>query len=119
MKSTVRACQSEHQWMPSPHVGVLLCTQQCGGSALPLYPLCCVMACYAHWIAPVLLRLPVRLPSHCNPSLTSCVSIHAAGTCARPVTGDRASFFNATMHLHEQLDLDVSADVLPRVPNQA
>lgn len=32
----------------------------------------------------------------------------AAGTCARPVTGDRAAFFNATMRLHEQLDLDVS-----------
>lgn len=30
------------------------------------------------------------------------------GTCARPVTGDRPSFFNATMRLHERYDLDVS-----------
>ncbi|PRW39224.1 ribonuclease 2-like [Chlorella sorokiniana] len=43
------------------------------------------------------------------------------GTCARPVTGDRPAFFNATMRLHEQLDLDVAlatAGILPSDSDQ-
>ena len=30
------------------------------------------------------------------------------GTCARPLLGERAAFFNATLNLHEEYDLDVS-----------
>ena len=32
------------------------------------------------------------------------------GTCARAVTGERQAYFDAAMRLHEQYDLDVSAN---------
>ena len=39
------------------------------------------------------------------------------GTCARPITGDRPSFFQAVMRLHEKYDLDVSPPPTPPPPH--
>ncbi|EFN54085.1 hypothetical protein CHLNCDRAFT_25350, partial [Chlorella variabilis] len=41
------------------------------------------------------------------------------GTCARPITGDRPSFFQAVMRLHEKYDLDVALSEAGIEPSSA